>query len=80
MAKTRLLTRNITIKSCRTSMRMEPEFWDALREIGRREGLPSSELADRAMLAHSGGGKTSAVRVFVLTYFRGAESGPVRIH
>ena len=37
-------------------------------------------MADRAMLAHSGGGKTSAVRVFVLTYFRGAESGPVRIH
>jgi len=59
-------------------MRMEPEFWDALREIGSREGVRSSVLADRAILARVEGGRTSAVRVFVLTYFRGAESGPSR--
>jgi predicted DNA-binding ribbon-helix-helix protein len=56
-------------------MRMEPEFWDALAEIGRRERLSSSDLADRAVLAHSEGGRTSAVRVFVLTYFRGTATG-----
>ena len=70
MARSRLETRNIATRSCRTSMRMEPEFWDAQREIGRREGLRSSELAERAMLAQSDGGRTSAVRVFVLAYFR----------
>jgi predicted DNA-binding ribbon-helix-helix protein len=55
-------------------MRMEPEFWDALREIGVREVLRPVELADRAMLAHAEGGRTSAVRVFVMTHFRGTSA------
>jgi predicted DNA-binding ribbon-helix-helix protein len=71
MATSRLLSRNIVVQSRRTTMRMEPEFWEALREIGLREGLRSSELADHAVLAQSEGGCTSAVRVFVLAYFRG---------
>jgi predicted DNA-binding ribbon-helix-helix protein len=71
MATSRLLSRNIVVQSRRTTMRMEPEFWNALQEIGRRERLRLSELADRAMLAQPAGGCTSAVRVFVLAYFRG---------
>lgn len=69
MPKTRLVNRNITTKSRRSSMRMEPEFWDALREIGRREGLRSSELADRAMLAHSGVARRARFECLCLPIF-----------
>ncbi|MBC7637762.1 MAG: ribbon-helix-helix domain-containing protein, partial [Acetobacteraceae bacterium] len=33
MTASRLINRNVIAKSGRTSMRLEPELWDALREI-----------------------------------------------
>jgi len=53
-------------------MRLEPEVWDALREICLREGLELRELIKRVEHATSPGGRTSAVRVHVLQYFREA--------
>lgn len=32
-----LVSRNITVLTRRTSVRLEPEMWNALREIARRE-------------------------------------------
>jgi predicted DNA-binding ribbon-helix-helix protein len=57
-------------------MRMEPELWDALLEICQRERQDMSQLV-RAIeeIGHSGG-RTSAVRVFVLEYFRAAANEP----
>ncbi|MGI4976341.1 MAG: ribbon-helix-helix domain-containing protein, partial [Janthinobacterium lividum] len=39
MGESRLVNRNINATAGRTSMRLEPEFWDALREICQRESL-----------------------------------------
>ncbi len=51
-------------------MRLEPEIWEALGEICAREATPLGVLI-RAIEAQSQvGGRTSAVRVFVLRYFR----------
>ena len=52
-------------------MRLEPELWDALKEICAREGRDMSQLVRQAESAR-GGGRTSAVRVFVVQYFRTA--------
>jgi predicted DNA-binding ribbon-helix-helix protein len=71
-AKSRLEIKNVGVGTNRTSMRLEPEVWDAIREICRREGVHSSELVNRAVLVHPNGGRTSAVRVFVVEYFRKA--------
>ena len=50
-------------------MRLEPELWEALREICQREGRDVSQLVRQAEATRSGG-RTSAVRVFLIEYFR----------
>jgi predicted DNA-binding ribbon-helix-helix protein len=53
-------------------MRLEPEVWDALREICLREGIELRDLIQRVEQTTDEGGRTSAVRVHVLQYFRAA--------
>lgn len=72
MARSTLINRNIVAERGRTSMRLEPELWDALAEICRRERTTPSELCRRIEKMGLKGGRTSAMRVFVLQYFRAA--------
>jgi predicted DNA-binding ribbon-helix-helix protein len=53
-------------------MRLEPEVWDALREICLRESTDLRDLIQQIEKNAGTGGRTSAVRVYVLTYFRAA--------
>ncbi len=71
MGESRLVNRNVVAARGRTSMRLEPEMWDALGEICRREGVPLGELV-RRIEGNNEAGRTSAVRVHVLQYFRAA--------
>jgi predicted DNA-binding ribbon-helix-helix protein len=68
----RLINRNVVARRGRTSMRLEPELWEALTEIGAREGKDVSTLVRKVEVDDYPGGRTSAVRVFVLAYFREA--------
>ena len=72
MGPSRLVNRNVTALRGRTSMRLEPELWEALEEICRREKLPLAEVVKRVEQRGHPGGRTSAVRVYVLGYFREA--------
>ena len=72
MAKSRLVNRNVVAGRGRTSMRLEPELWDALYEICQREGVGVGELIRQIEARGHSGGRTSAVRVFILQYFRAA--------
>lgn len=72
MARSTLVNRNIIAERGRTSMRLEPELWDALSEICRRERISPSELCRRIERAGIPGGRTSAMRVWILRYFRAA--------
>ena len=72
MSGSRLVNRNITALNGRTSMRLEPEVGDALREICLREGIELRDLIQRVEETTDEGGRTSAVRVHVLQYFRAA--------
>ena len=74
MATSRLVNRNVVAERGRTSMRLEPELWDALLEICEREGHDLSALVRRVEASGHAGGRTSAVRVFVLDYYRAAAS------
>jgi predicted DNA-binding ribbon-helix-helix protein len=53
-------------------MRLEPEMWDALREICAREGMMLRDLILQVERTAPEGCRTSAVRVHVLQYFRAA--------
>jgi predicted DNA-binding ribbon-helix-helix protein len=72
-----LVNRNVTAMRGRTSMRLEPELWDALEEICQRENLTLADVVKQIERLGHPGGRTSAVRVHVMTYFRRAatESG-----
>lgn len=72
MRASRLVNRNVTAARGRTSMRLEPELWEALEEICVREGLSVGEVVRRIEGTNDPGGRTSAVRVYVLRYFRDA--------
>jgi predicted DNA-binding ribbon-helix-helix protein len=67
-------------------MRLEPELWDLLSEICERESRDMSTLVRQIEAAGHAGGRTSAVRVYVTTYFyaaatevghAGADHGPL---
>jgi predicted DNA-binding ribbon-helix-helix protein len=72
MVQSRLINRNIVAARGRSSMRLEPEIWDALQEICRRERLVMGDLVRRVEQGVSAGGRTSAVRVYAFAYFRAA--------
>ncbi|NUB28518.1 hypothetical protein GAY30_27215 [Azospirillum brasilense] len=67
--------RNVIIDGKRTSMRLEAAFWDGLAEIARREEVTVGALCTRLageLETLSAGSLSSAVRVYVLSYFRTA--------
>lgn len=58
--------RMIRLKNRRTSIRLEPEFWDALYAAAVAEGISPGEIVDRAQKRYKGYSMTSAIRVFLL--------------
>lgn len=65
-----LISRGVVVQGNRTTMRLEPEFWNALEEVCRREGIGVSELIERAEGRIYRGSRTSAVRAYIVSYFR----------
>ena len=65
-----LRSKNVTINGRRTSLRLEEEFWDGLGDICEREGLSVHELCTRIDQHRHGSSRTSAVRAFIVSYFR----------
>lgn len=75
VGESRLINRNVTAATGRTSMRLEPELWQALEEICHREGLTLADAVQRIEMQdqqRNEGGRTSAVRVHIINYFRAA--------
>ncbi len=68
----RLINRNIVAANGRSSMRLEPEIWDALFEICRRENIAMADLVRKVDGGREIGGRTSAIRVYAFNYFRKA--------
>jgi predicted DNA-binding ribbon-helix-helix protein len=67
-----LLNRNVTIAGRRTSMKLEPDMWDALDEVCRREQVTVHDVCTLVAERHRGNNLTAAMRVFILGYFRTA--------
>jgi predicted DNA-binding ribbon-helix-helix protein len=74
-----LVLRNIKVRGRRTSIRLEPEIWEALAEICRREYCTRHEVCGY-VASLKRGSLTSSLRVFMLDYFRASatESGHKR--
>lgn len=74
-ASGRLASRNVTVDGHRTSLRLEPETWAALDEICRLEETNVHVLCSLIERRRRGTSRTSAVRVFIVSYFRAASRG-----
>ena len=76
--KSSLVSRNITISGRRTSVRLEPDMWVALKEISDREKCSTHDICTLVYIRKGQTTSlTAAIRVFIMLYFRAAatESG-----
>ncbi len=60
------LKRSLTLQGHRTSLSLEPEFWEALRSTADAEGLPLSRLVEKIDQTRGDRNLSSAIRVFIL--------------
>lgn len=68
-----LISRNVTVLGHRTSVRLEPEMWSAIKDISRRERCSVHELCSLIQLRKLDiTSLTAAIRVFIMLYYRAA--------
>ncbi len=63
---------SLTLRGHRTSVSLEPEFWDEFRAIATARGQTLNGLAIEIDEARGDVGLASAIRVFVLNTLRGS--------
>ena len=72
-ARAYLINGNLVVSGHRTSVRLEKEMWAALNDVAKREGCTLYELASRIdCRKKTGQSFTSAIRVFLMMYYRNA--------
>lgn len=60
------LKRSLTIQGHRTSLSLEPEFWDAVKQAAVEEKKSLAALVGEIDAARTGRNLSSAIRVWVL--------------
>ncbi len=74
----RPVKRSLTLNGHRTSVSLEEPFWTAFRDIAADRGQPLNALAAEIDAARrSDEGLASAIRVFVLAYYRATVASAV---
>ena len=62
---------SLTLRGHRTSVSLEPDFWDAFREIAEKRGMGINALAAEIDVTREADeGLATAIRLFVLRRFR----------
>ena len=68
--KAAMFARNVTVAGRRTSLRMEPEMWDALQEVASREKISLHDLCTAVARKRGLHSMTAAILVYLLNYVR----------
>ncbi len=71
----RPIKRSFSIAGHRTSISLEAAFWAALQDAAARERLPVAQLVARIDGDRDGASLSSAVRVWLLHYYRSPTPG-----
>ena len=62
---------SLTLKGHRTSVSLEPEFWNAFRDIAAEKHMPINALAAEIDIERGlETGLATAIRLFVLRYYQ----------
>ena len=80
-ANSSLIIKNVKVYGHRTSVRLEPEMWNSLKEIAQRESSSVSDLCTTiSMCKKPLSSLTSAIRIFIMFYYKAAstETGHAR--
>jgi predicted DNA-binding ribbon-helix-helix protein len=70
-----IVKRSVVIDGHRTSVSLEPAFWEVLKEIAERRTLSINKLIAEIDRGRSGN-LSSAIRVYVLRTVRGQQQPP----
>src|SRR5690606_12410911 len=70
--KSPVVKRSIVIAGHKTSVSLEDAFWDALKEIAAQRKATLSDIVATIDSSRTQGNLSSAIRLFVLDYFRSA--------
>ena len=65
-----VLKRSVRLAGNKTSISLENQFWNCLREIARSENIAVDTLIERIDIDRARHNLSSAVRIFVLEHFR----------
>lgn len=68
--KSPVVKRSIVIAGHKTSVSLEEAFWNGMKEISARRNMTLSELVGEIDSNRQQGNLSSAIRLFVLDYFR----------
>jgi predicted DNA-binding ribbon-helix-helix protein len=68
--KSAIVKRSVVLNGHKTSVSLENEFWEGLRDIGDAKNAKLSDLVRQVDHERSNGNLSSAIRVFVLSHFR----------
>jgi predicted DNA-binding ribbon-helix-helix protein len=67
-----LTIRNVVVAGHRTSVRLEPVMWEALRDIARRRDMPLNHLVTEIARRRTAPSLTAAIRVYIVDFYRSA--------
>lgn len=73
--KSPVVKRSIVVASHKTSVSLEEAFWNGMKEISSARNMTLSELVGEIDGNRQQGNLSSAIRLFVLDYFRSRASG-----
>jgi predicted DNA-binding ribbon-helix-helix protein len=68
--KSAVIKRSVAIRRHRTSVSLEDEFWDALKEIAKHRKMTLSDLVFEIDNDRNFANLSSAIRLFVLEFYR----------
>ncbi len=67
-SRSALITRNVWVRERRTSIKLEPAFWDLLTAVSKRENITIHEICALIAARAVDFGLTGAIRVFLVSY------------
>jgi predicted DNA-binding ribbon-helix-helix protein len=73
--KSPVVKRSIVIAGHKTSVSLEDAFWIGLKEIAAKRDLTLSDMVAAIDQDRRHGNLSSAIRLFVLDYYRGGQNG-----
>jgi predicted DNA-binding ribbon-helix-helix protein len=73
--KSPVVKRSIVVAGHKTSVSLEEAFWNGMKEISSARGMTLSELVGEIDDNRKQGNLSSAIRLFVLDYYRSHANG-----